>query len=468
MQTTNNIRASNYTAARQPPNPPYGSRNLDGNHLPRPAENSDEDEDSKITPKAYTSHVPLGVVRYQPTPMDPARNANLLTNLLPAKTPRKVVRPKATPREQRMATNSPLVSLSPASVTVAGSPGVEDTAASAFLQHLPGGSSTTSSLAPSVKFSSTSSHHSGTHSSRDIRVLNPSTNIQCSVDFSPTENTDLVFVASDRDVEFYVESSIVFSVSPILAKLIAPIREVNNVRTQTYLEDDDDEPLGVFSLPETYDILDAILRFIHPKVRQPRVRSLIHLKDLLVACKKYKISGGLHNLSVIIAQFAMMTASGTMDGSPLDCYALACQFNFPNIAKLVSKQCLLVDPLKADLGTIFANVAARDIRRLCEMHHARGLAAVSLIEPAVDAREFWCDGCSGVASWFEIWRETAYLEVKSKPVTNSVFSPSFIAGCLKQAMRKCPTRCVEHYLSPKAQLRFAILQQSIDRLKDSI
>ncbi|KAG8858848.1 hypothetical protein FRB91_009252 [Serendipita sp. 411] len=111
MQTTNNTRASNYTAAKQPPNLSYGSRNLDGNHLSRPAENSDEDEDedSKITPKAYTSHVPLGVVRYQPTPMDPARDANLLTNLLPAKMPRKVVRPKTTAREQRIATNIPLV-----------------------------------------------------------------------------------------------------------------------------------------------------------------------------------------------------------------------------------------------------------------------------------------------------------------------------------------------------------------------
>ncbi|KAG8809199.1 hypothetical protein FRC17_003559 [Serendipita sp. 399] len=413
----------------------------------------DENDDNKITPKAYTTHIPAGVMRYQPTVVDPA---NLLTNLLPAKTPRKALRPKIAAVGQQSAANVVHTSHSPESPA---SSAFESLAADLW-QQLPKGSSTTSRLAPSVKFSSNSSSYSGVHSRSDTWVLNASANIHSSVDFSPTEYTDLVLLPSDRNVEFHVNSSIIFSASSVLSNLIAPILEFHGTRVKDVLAEG--------NVLDTYDILDAVLRFIHPKMRQPRVRSLAHLKDFLVVCKKYKVTGGLHNLSVVIAQFAVMTASGTMDGSPLDCYALACQFNFPNIAKPVSKECLFVDPLKADLGTIFANVSARDIRRLCEMHHSRGLAAVHLIDSAVDARELWCNGCGGVASWFEIWRETARFELKSKPVGETVFSPSFIAGCLKQACRKCPTHCMEHYCSPKTQLRFAVLQQSIDGLRDSI
>ncbi|KAG8807132.1 hypothetical protein FRC17_004633, partial [Serendipita sp. 399] len=311
MYTTNRTRDSNHGTPKSPTSRP---KETETNCIHQSADDMDENDDNKITPKAYTTHVPAGVMRYQPTVVDPA---NLLTNLLPAKTPRKALRPKIAAVGQHSAANVVHTSHSPESPA----PSAFESLAADLWQQLPKGSSTTSSLAPSVKFSSNPSHYSGVHSRGDTWVLNASANIHSSVDFSPTEHTDLVLLPSDRNVEFHVNSSIIFSASSVLSNLIAPILEFHGTKVKDVLAEEN--VLDVFSLPETYDILDAVLRFIHPKMRQPRVRSLAHLKDLLVVCKKYKITGGLHNLSVVIAQFAMMTASGTMDGSPLDCYALA-------------------------------------------------------------------------------------------------------------------------------------------------
>ena len=416
--------------------------------------NGDDDWDDKVTPRAYTSYVPMAVRPAHERNSDANRDRPMLTSLLPPKSPGHVLKPRDTPRRGLTVPTS----------DKKGSPSLAKTPhkragslASDFLPHLPHGSSQASSLAPSVKFKSPS-HRSQTQS--ETQVLDPVKNLHCSIDFPPTEHTDLTLVAKDRNIEFHLESAIIFVASPVLADTLSPLQQS---RSRV-----GNEEMDVFALPETYESLDAIVRFSYPKARKPVVRSMEHLKRLLGVCRKYEVAAGLHNLSVVIVQFAGMMVSGSMDGSPLECYALACEFGFPNIAKLVSTQCLYRDPLKSgELGFIFANVAPKDIRRLFELHHSRGLAAIALVNATVDASEVWCVGCSGVASWYECWREAATFELKGRPVSRTIFSPSFIAGCLKQAVKKCP-HCFEHYLAPKTQLRFAVLQKSIDALKDRI
>ncbi|CAG7847289.1 SubName: Full=Uncharacterized protein {ECO:0000313/EMBL:CCA71024.1} [Serendipita indica DSM 11827] len=436
-----------------PRTPPLGgARALNPTHLSGPASGHD-DWDDKVTPKAYTSHVPMVMRTNVERKSDANNDSPMLTSLLPPRTPRRILKPRDTPQRGK---TIPTPNGEGPSVLARLPHKRAASLATDFLPHLPNGSSQASSLAPSIKFKSPS-HRS--HTQSETRVLDPVKNLHCSIDFPPTEHTNLILIANDRNIEFHVESTLIFNASPVLADIISPLQKSRK----------EGEEVDVFALPETYESLDAIVRFSYPKSRKPLVRSMGHLKRLLNVCKTYEIVAGMHNLSVVIVQFAGMMVSGSMDGSPLECYALACEFGFPNIAKLVSTHCLYRDPLKSgELGMIFANVASRDIRRLFELHHSRGLAAIALVGAAVDANELWCDGCSGVASWYEYWREAATFELKSRPVSKTIFSPSFIAGCLKQAVKKCPTRCLGHYLSPKTQLRFAVLQKSIDALKDRI
>ncbi|KIM33998.1 hypothetical protein M408DRAFT_60671 [Serendipita vermifera MAFF 305830] len=325
---------------------------------------------------------------------------------------------------------------------------------------LPKSSKSAVSLPPSAHISTTS------RSPSKYWVHDHAADSYYSADFPPTKLTNLILVAKDRTVDFHVETSIVFHHSPALATLIRPCLPV--IPQSNGLGQDAD----VYRMDETYEVLDAILRFIYPQAIKPTVRSITHLARLLGACQKYEIATGIHTLSVLLVQFARMAASPTnsnaLIGSPIQCYGIACKFGFSNIAKLISTDCLAVDPLKSDLGISLVGVASKDVRRLFELHHSRGLAALSLVDAAVDADELWCEGCSGLAAWFDIWREMAEHELKSKPVSRTVFSPSFIAGCLKQATKKCPSHCMDHYLAPKTQLRFAILQKDIDRLKDMI
>jgi hypothetical protein len=326
---------------------------------------------------------------------------------------------------------------------------------------LPQASKSALSLPPSAHISTTSSR-----SPSKNWIVNPETDIPYSPEFPPGDFTDLVLIPKDRDVEFHVQAATVFYESPLLGDVIRPFL---SPRVEC---DDSEAEMDFCMLDEPYEALDAVLRFISPQVSKPTVRSITHLARLLAVCKKYEIAAGMHTLSILLIQFAGMgafpTNRNTFVGSPIQCYGLACKFGLSNVANLISTSCLAVDPLKADLGTFLVGVATKDVRRLFDLHHSRGLAALRLVDAAIDAPEFWCKGCSGLASWYDIWREAAEKELKSKPISRTVFSPSFVAGCLKQAIKKCPSHCMDHYLAQKTQLRFAVLQKNIDSLRDRI
>jgi len=420
-----------------------------------------EGNEDNITPKAYTSHVPMSGRSSSPTKANGSQGWPLLTNRLQPRTPRNPVTEADNPSNlgtsfQPRHEKSLLPRVADLEAMQPPHEDFKD-----WYRQLPQAPHNAVSLPPSAHISPASSRSPSKH-----WVLNSETKIPCSPDFPPTDSTDLVLIPQDREVEFHVEAATVFHESPLLGDLIRPYITIPVGPGETEPE------VNVYIVDEAYEILDAVLRFIHPRITKPSVRSITHLVRLLDACKRYGVARGLHTLGVLLIQFAGMAASPTntniLIGSPIQCYGLACKFGFSNIAKLVSAHCLAVDPLKSDLGNCLAGVAPKDIRRLFDLHHSRALAALRLVDAAIDAHEFWCNGCSGLALWYDIWRQAAERELKSKPISKTVFSPSFIAGCLKQAAKKCPQHCMDHYLSPKAQLRFAVLQRDIDGLKDRI
>lgn len=421
---------------------------LAGPHSSNFALNYGYNEDN-VTPRSYTSHFPASSTTSFDSRID---RTQLLTSRTKPKTP------------GAHATKPTKISSPRVSTNIRDAGGKEEPSSldnfEDWCVNIPKATISAVSLPPSARISTTS------RSPSKIWVHDPEANSHYSADFPPSRLTDLVLIPRDRDVTFHVETSIVFRGSPALADLIRPYLSLAP-RDNTAVPEVD-----IYMMEDTYEALDTILRFIYPHATKPAVRSITHLARLLAACKKYEVAAGIHILGVLLLQFAAMAASptntNTLVGSPIQCYGIACKFGLSNIAKLVSTHCLMVDPLKVNLGALLVGVAAKDMRRLFDLHHSRGLAALSLVDTAVDSDEFWCEGCSGVAAWFDIWRETAEHELKSKPISRTVFSPSFIAGCLKQATKRCPHHCMEHYLASKTQLRFAILQRDIDSLKSSI
>jgi hypothetical protein len=429
----------------QPQTPPKASRTLQHNKIVKfPAHFSEFDEDSsdddKVTPKAHTSHVPMGARPIQPS-------------MVP---------------EDLMLTNRPKLRIAQVD---AGRPGSGGNFGSPSQRSVEGdkdangirsvGSRPTTPKTPRSSLSRS-------NSSRYSSTASPSSSTENStlvITFDPTSITDIIFIPKNHNVEFHVNSSVISAASPVLADVIKEVFQSEN-GAQHGVEPIQ-SPIHVHKLDEKSEILDAVLRFCYPQKSKPKVRSITHLDRLLAACQRYQLSNGIHHLKIIIIQFASMAAAGKILGSPLECYGIACRFGFDDVAKLVSKYCLLVDIGKVDLGHALLGVDAKDTKRFFEFHNWRVCAAIKIIVTAVDAQELWCDGCSGLAEWYSVFVDKASCALTAAPVSMTIFSPSFITGCLKVAMKKCPY-CIDHYLATKTQIRLAILQKDIDTLKDMV
>jgi hypothetical protein len=75
----------------------------------------------------------------------------------------------------------------------------------------------------------------------------------------------------------------------------------------------------------------------------------------------------------------------------------------------------------------------------------------------------FCEGCGTNATWWQVFVEYACIELKRRPVTTTIFSPAFLAKCVRTSRQICE-ECVDSYMHTCSQQLLARLKEDIDAL----
>lgn len=268
--------------------------------------------------------------------------------------------------------------------------------------------------------------------------------------FPIRSSTDLVLRSEevDSEVRFYVDSSTVFARSPVLREIVGDLKD--------WVTDDYDRPVA--TIPESTETLEILLRFIYPKARKPVVTVVEQLDEYLGLCKLYQVESAVHSLcTAVLLSLARK--------EPLKAYGVACHHGLSEEMRLISRETLTVDLLKADLTGDLAMCQPQQVKKLVQLHSKRGAAATTIITQA-STEEFTCTGnyCeSGVAEWWLEFVKRSKVELKSKPTTEGLFSSAFLTGCCRVAGKRC-NGCLEQFMSVRAQHKLGWLKDEIDAL----
>jgi hypothetical protein len=98
-------------------------------------------------------------------------------------------------------------------------------------------------------------------------------------------------------------------------------------------------------------------------------------------------------------------------------------------------------------------------------HHSRGLAALRLVNTAIDTPELW------VLRFSAVVRHLARRHgkgVQKEANIRTVSSPSFVASCLRNAIKREAPIVLATISSKKTQIRFPVLPRDIESLGDRI
>jgi hypothetical protein len=91
---------------------------------------------------------------------------------------------------------------------------------------------------------------------------------------------------------------------------------------------------------------------------------------------------------------------------------------------------------------------------------------ISLIDAEHPMNEFdppYCKGCGTNATWWQVFVRYGSIELKRRPVTDKVFSPAFLAKCVRTSHRIC-RECIDSYMHTYSQKLLARLKKDIDSL----
>ncbi|KAG8764189.1 hypothetical protein FRC11_000043 [Ceratobasidium sp. 423] len=269
--------------------------------------------------------------------------------------------------------------------------------------------------------------------------------------FPPFEGCNLVLraIKTHSHVEFYVDREIVYSRSSYLRRKISELGPV---------------PTGieVVSWEDDADTLDAMLRFVYSDRPKPVVENVAHLRFLLRAARKYDIEAAKHALGTsVLLDFATR--------EPLSAFVIACEFGLANEATLISKETLKVDIMMDEKSSELGRVSLSYYHRLLRLHRMRATKAIdiiSLIDAEQPMNEFdppYCEGCGTNATWWEIFVQYGSIELKRRPVTDTIFSAAFLAKCVRTSRRICG-ECIDSYMHTHSQKLLTRLKEDIDAL----
>jgi len=207
------------------------------------------------------------------------------------------------------------------------------------------------------------------------------------------------------------------------------------------------EKAPVISVSERQDVLRVLLQFVYP-IPDPPVVSLHDLDELLGAAIKYEFE------AVVASLRAFLISPQLLHTSPVKVYAIACQYELEDEAKVASRYTLGRDllTLEGDELQELKKISAFDYYRLLKLHKERAEVAVALIKRADAAcgegvgGVVMCMQCNGPVflsagppKWWIAWEEMAREELSLRPTTDVVFTLEFLYGAARKS--GCP-RCV--------------------------
>ncbi|KAF8710673.1 hypothetical protein RHS03_02158, partial [Rhizoctonia solani] len=269
--------------------------------------------------------------------------------------------------------------------------------------------------------------------------------------FPPFEGCDIVLLATKTlpHVAFYVDRKTIYTRCAYLKRNISELGFTPAGVDVIYWEED-------------ADTLDAMLRFVYPDRPKPKVESVPHLRFLLETARRYGIGTATHVLcTTVLLDFA------TKD--PLSVFAIACEFGLTNEAALISKETLKVDFMMDQKSSELGRVSLSYYHRLHRLHRLRAAKAIDIINlintenPMDEPDPPYCEGCGTNAIWWQIFVEYAGIELKRRPVTDTIFSTAFLARCVRSSRGICG-KCIDSYMHAHSQSLLTRLKEDIDAL----
>ncbi|KAG9099541.1 hypothetical protein FS749_001028 [Ceratobasidium sp. UAMH 11750] len=270
-------------------------------------------------------------------------------------------------------------------------------------------------------------------------------------DFQPSPECDLVLrsTKSRPHTDFYVERKVVTEKSPYLRRKLLELGPTPN-------------GIDVISWEDHADTLEAMLCFIYAGRNKPIVRDVEHLRTLLKAARKYEIEAAKHALgTAVLIDYAKK--------EPLRAFAIACEFGLADQAVLISKDTLEVDIMTSDRYNDLGRVSLSYYHRLIQLHRRRAAEAIDILQlidneqPMYENDPPFCRGCGTNATWWQVFVEHGCIELRRRPVSTTIFSPTFLAKCVRTSRQICED-CVDSYMHTRSQKLLARLKEDIDAL----
>ena len=244
--------------------------------------------------------------------------------------------------------------------------------------------------------------------------------------FDASDDADLTLRTPDGTT-FQVYSRFLAVASPVfhdMCKLPQPDADKNT-------------SIPVVDVSERSEVMDALLRFIYP-IKDPPVKTLSMLSDVLAAADKYNMISAIQTLGRLLIFPPIF-----VDKEPVRVYAIACRYGLEEAAKVAASRSLTTDILCAPLMPELKWITAHDYQRLISLHQTHSHDAQKILE------EFkWsgrCSQCQLVPSGgmgdpdpsiMKDWLIRAKEELRLRPTTEVIFSLSFFW----MGKRNC-TRC---------------------------
>ncbi|KAG8792043.1 hypothetical protein FRC12_007417 [Ceratobasidium sp. 428] len=275
--------------------------------------------------------------------------------------------------------------------------------------------------------------------------------VEVAPDFQQSPGCDVVLRSTKNrpHVDFYVDRKTIYEKSPYLRRKLLELGPIP-------------DGIDVISWEDHADTLEAMLCFIYTDRSKPVVRDVQHLRILLKAASKYEIEAARHALgTAVLLDYSKK--------EPLRAFAIACEFGLADQAVLISKETLEIDIMTSDKYNDLGRVSLSYYHRLIQLHRHRAAEATNILQlidsehPMDESDPPFCRGCGTNATWWQIFVEYGCIELKRRPVTTTIFSPDFLAKCVRTSRKICQD-CVDSYMHNRSQKLLARLKEDIDAL----
>lgn len=270
-----------------------------------------------------------------------------------------------------------------------------------------------------------------------------------------SSDADVVLLAVDTEstTEFYVHKCILAAASLFFRDMFSlPQPETESTKKLN--------ELPVIPVAESSRQLDTILRFIYP-VPEPTIKSLDDLADVLTIAIKYDFPTVINTLRRLLVAPEFVVAH------PIRVYAIACQLELEEEARIASSYTLNVNLFDGPPCKELKHVSAYDYHRLLALHRQRSSAALALLTVPIDLKCMQCNSSAFTMHapprwWFE-FEKKARPELAARPTTDVIFRMEFL---FKAATAATCTGCPESVLDSWKFLQS--LKESIDALPATV